>query len=142
MNSRAVGQAWQGWAPRLLSVLRVVTAFLYMAHGTQKLFAFPRGMGPDGTGTVELGSLFGAAGIIETVGGALLLIGWFTRPVAFLVAGEMAVAYFKFHAPGGAWPLLNHGEIAVTFCFAWLYMSAAGGGPWSVDAMRKRRAAS
>jgi putative oxidoreductase len=130
---------WQSWEPRLLSVLRIVTAFLYMPHGTQKLFAFPSGMGPDGTGTVNLGTIFGAAGIIETVGGALLLVGLFIRPVAFLVAGEMAVTYFKFHNPRDFWPLLNQGEIVVMFCFAWLYISAAGGGPWSVDAWRTKR---
>jgi putative oxidoreductase len=130
---------WQSWEPRLLSVLRIVTAFLYMPHGTQKLFAFPSGMGPDGTGTVNLGTIFGAAGIIETVGGALLLVGLFTRPVAFLVAGEMAVTYFKFHNPRDFWPLLNQGEIVVMFCIAWLYISAAGGGPWSVDAWRTKR---
>ena len=109
-----------------------------MAHGTQKLFAFPSGMGPDGTGTVNLATIFGAAGIIETVGGALLLVGLFTRPVAFLAAGEMAVTYFKFHNPRDFWPLMNQGEIVVMFCFAWLYISAAGGGPWSVDRWRTR----
>jgi putative oxidoreductase len=129
---------WQSWEPRLLSVLRIVTAFLYMPHGTQKLFAFPSGMGPDGTGTVNMGTIFGAAGIIETVGGALLLVGLFIQPVAFLVAGEMAVTYFKFHNPRDFWPLLNQGEIVVMFCFAWLYISAAGGGPWSVDAWRTK----
>ena len=129
---------WHGWAPRLLSVLRIVTAFLYTAHGTQKLFAFPKGMGPDGTGTVDMGTIFGAAGILETFGGTLLLLGLFTRPVAFLAAGEMAVAYFMFHAPNSFWPLLNRGEIVVMFCFAWLHISAAGGGPWSVDRWRAR----
>lgn len=138
MSSRSAARLWQSWEPRLLSVLRIVTAFLYMTHGTQKLFAFPSGMGPDGTGTVNLGTIFGAAGIIETVGGALLLVGLFTRPVAFLAAGEMAVTYFKFHNPHDFWPLLNHGEIVVMFCFAWLYISAAGGGPWSVDAWRTK----
>jgi putative oxidoreductase len=139
MSAKSAAGAWQGWAPRFLSLLRIITAFLYMAHGTQKLFAFPTGMGPDGTGTVALGSLFGAAGIIETFGGALLLLGLCTRPVAFLVSGEMAVAYFKFHAPGGFWPIMNHGEIVVAFCFIWLYISAAGPGPWSIDALRGRR---
>ena len=121
-----------------LLVGRVVLGLLMAAHGTQKLFAFPTGMGPEGTGTAELGSIFGAAGIIETVGGALLLLGLFTRPVAFIVAGEMAVAYFKFHAPNGFWPLMNRGEIVVAFCFVWLYISAAGGGPWSLDSLRRR----
>ena len=138
MNGRTAASTWQGWASRLLSVLRIITGFLYMAHGTQKLFAFPTGVGPDGHGTVDLGTIFGAAGIIETVGGGLLLLGLFTRPVAFIAAGEMAVAYFKFHAPGGFWPIMNHGEIVVAFCFIWLYISAAGAGPWSVDALRRR----
>lgn len=138
MSTRSTVEMWHGWAPRLLSVLRIVTAFLYTTHGTQKLFAFPKGMGPDGTGTVDLGTIFGAAGILETFGGALLLLGLFTRPVAFLAAGEMAVAYFMFHAPNSFWPLLNRGEIVVMFCFAWLYISAAGGGPWSVDRWRAR----
>lgn len=138
MNARAVTSTWQGWASRLLSVLRIITGFLYMAHGTQKLFAFPTGMGPDGNGTVDLGTIFGAAGIIETVGGGLLLLGLFTRPVAFIAAGEMAVAYFKFHAPGGFWPIMNRGEIVVAFCFIWLYISAAGAGSWSMDSLRRR----
>lgn len=138
MSTRSTVEMWHGWASRLLSVLRIVTAFLYMAHGTQKLFAFPKGMGPDGTGTVDLGTIFGAAGILETFGGALLLLGLSIRPVAFLAAGEMAVAYFMFHAPNSFWPLLNRGEIVVMFCFAWLYISAAGGGPWSVDRWRAR----
>ena len=138
MSTNRIAGAWAAWAPRLLSILRIVAAFLYMAHGTQKLFAFPTGLGPDGTGTAPLFSLFGAAGVIETFGGALLLLGLFTRPVAFLVSGEMAVAYFKFHAPNGFWPLMNHGDIVVAFCFVALYFSAAGGGPWSLDAMRKR----
>ncbi len=140
MRPGSAASTWRGWSPRLLSILRIVTAFVYMAHGTQKLFAFPTGMGPGGVGTVDLDTIFGAAGIIETVGGALLLIGLFTRPVAFLVAGEMAVAYFMFHGPRNFWPLINHGEIVVVYCFLWLYISSAGGGPWSVDAVRGRSA--
>jgi putative oxidoreductase len=124
------------WAARLLSVLRIVAAFLFMAHGTQKLFGWPAS-GPQEP--VELMSLFGLAGVLETFGGLLLLIGLFTRPVAFLLAGEMAVAYFKMHAPQGFWPLLNRGEVPVLFCFLFLYLAAAGGGPWSVDAVRDRR---
>lgn len=87
---------------------------------------------------VPLGSLLGLAGVLETFGGALLLVGLFTRPVAFLLAGEMATAYFLAHAPRGFWPILNGGEVAVLFCFIWLYLAAAGGGSWSLDALRER----
>ena len=121
------------WSGRLLSVLRIVAAFLFMAHGTQKLFGWPA---TEPRPTVELMSLFGLAGVLETFGGLLLLLGLFTRPVAFLLAGEMAVAYFKAHAPQGFWPLLNRGEVPVLFCFLFLYLAATGGGPWSLDATR------
>ena len=118
------------WSPRLLSVLRFIAAFLYMAHGTQKLFGFPV---PAGFPIASM-SLPWFAGWIETVGGGLLLLGLFTRPVAFLCSGEMAVAYFTQHVPHGFWPLLNHGELPVLFCFIFLYLAAAKPGPWSVDA--------
>jgi putative oxidoreductase len=120
------------WAPNLLSLLRIVAAFGYMSHGTMKLFAFPSS-GPDAH-PVALLSLFGAGGLIETFGGGLILLGLCTRPVAWLCAGEMAVAYFKFHAPNSFWPVLNHGEIVVAYCFLWLYIAAAGPGPISLDA--------
>ncbi|HKV75049.1 MAG TPA: DoxX family protein [Gemmatimonadales bacterium] len=120
------------WAPYLLSALRIVAAFGYMSHGTMKLFAFPSS-GPDAH-PVALLSLFGAGGIIETFGGGLILLGLCTRPVAWLCAGEMAVAYFLFHAPNGFWPVLNHGEIVVAYCFLFLYLAAAGPGPISLDA--------
>jgi len=90
-------------------------------------------------GRVPITSLPGVAGILETFGGALLLVGLFTRPVAFLLSGEMAFAYFHVHAPHGFWPVLNGGHPAVLFCFVWLYLSAAGPGPWSIDALRARR---
>jgi len=122
------------WQPYLRSVLRIVVAFLFMAHGTQKLLGVP-GSRP----AVALISLLGLASVIETFGGALVLLGFFTRPVAFLLAGEMAVAYFISHAPNGFWPLLNRGEPAVLFCFVWLYLAAAGPGPWSLDALIDRR---
>lgn len=134
--SRAV-ERWAAWAPRLLSVLRIVAAFLFIQAGTMKLFAFPVGMPPDG-GTAELFSQVGLGGVLEAFGGALLLVGLFTRPVAFLLSGTMAVAYFQFHAPGGFWPVVNGGSPAILFCFVWLYVSAAGAGPWSLDAMRAR----
>ena len=124
------------FAPYLLSILRIVVAFLYVVHGTQKLFGFPAAM--PARPTVALMSLYGAAGVIETVGGLLLLLGLFTRPVAFITSGEMAAAYFISHAPNGFWPLLNRGEPAVLFCFVRLYIAAAGPGPWSLDALRGR----
>jgi len=128
---------WRSWTPQLLSVLRIVAAFLFIQFGTGKLFAMPGPLVPGG-GTVPVGSLAGIAGIIESVGGVLLLLGLFTRPVAFLVAGEMAIAYFHGHAPNGFWPVLNGGHPAVLFCFIWLYLSSAGPGPWSLDALRRR----
>jgi len=93
-----------------------------------------------GGGTAPLTSLAGFAGVLELVGGAFLLVGLFTRPVAFLLSGEMAVAYFKGHAGQGLWPVLNGGVPAVICCFVWLYISAAGPGPWSIDALRRRKA--
>jgi len=126
---------WSTWAPRLQSVLRIVAAFMFMLAGTMKLFAFPAGIPPDG-GTVQLMSQIGLAGILETFGGGLLLLGLFTRPVAFLLAGEMAVAYFQFAFPQGFWPIMNGGVTPALYCFVWLYFSAAGAGPWSLDAKR------
>jgi putative oxidoreductase len=121
------------WAPRLLSVLRIVAAFLFIAHGTQKLFAWPIAEPRE---PASLLSLMGVAGVLETFGGLLLLLGLFTRPVAFILAGEMAVAYFMAHAPQGFWPILNRGELPALYCFLFLYLAAAGGGPWSLDARR------
>jgi putative oxidoreductase len=123
------------WGGHLLSVLRIIAAFLFIAHGTQKLFAWPA---TEPRETAPLLSLMGLAGVLETFGGLLLLVGLLTRPVAFLLAGEMAVAYFKAHAPRGLWPILNHGELAVLYCFLFLYLAAVGGGPWSLDALRAR----
>ena len=126
------------WSPVLLSVLRIIVAFLYLQHGTAKWFAFPGAVLPGG-GVVPVGSLFWFASLIETIGGTLLLLGLFTRPLAFILAGEMAFAYFIGHAGRGFWPLLNQGEPAVFFCFTFLYFSAAGAGPWSLDALLARR---
>lgn len=126
---------WSAWAPRLRSVLRIVAASMFMQFGTMKLFAFPAGIPPDG-GTVPLMSQLGIGAVLEVVGGGLLLVGLFTRPVAFLLAGEMAVAYFQFHFPRGFWPVMNDGVPAALYCFLWLYFSAAGAGPWSLDAKR------
>lgn len=135
MSGSSIASTWMAWGPRLLSVLRIVAAFMFMTAGTTGLFAFPAGIPPNG-GTVELFSQVGIGGILEVLGGALLLIGLFTRPVAFILAGEMAVAYFQFHFPQSFWPTINNGSPAVLYCFVWLYISAAGAGPWSVDAMR------
>jgi putative oxidoreductase len=127
---------WRSWAPYLLSILRIVVAFLFIQVGTAKLFAFPAAVMPGG-GTAAPGSLSFIAGILETFGGLCLLAGLFTRPVAFVLSGEMAVAYFYAHAPHGFWPILNQGAPAVFYCFLFLYFSAAGAGPWSVDALRR-----
>jgi len=126
---------WVAWGPRLQSVLRIVAAFMFMLAGTMKLFAFPAGIPPHG-GTVPLLSELGLAGILETFGGALLLLGLFTRPVAFLLAGEMAVAYFQVFFRQSFWPVVNNGMVPALYCFVWLYFSAAGAGPWSLDAKR------
>ena len=120
------------WSSFLLSLLRIATSLSYMMHGTQKLFAWPVN---EPRPTVELMSRMGLAGVIETVGGALLLVGLFTRPVAFLCSGQMAAAYFLSHAPVAFWPVLNGGELAVAYCFVFLYLAAAGPGPLSLDAM-------
>lgn len=129
---------WTTWTPYMQSILRIVSAFMFMTAGTMKLFAFPVGMSPNG-GTTQLLSQTGIGGILETFGGALLLLGLFTRPVAFLLAGEMAVAYFQFHAPQGFWPTVNGGQAAVLYCFVWLYFSMAGAGVWSIDNLLKKR---
>lgn len=119
-------------SPYFLAVLRVVTALLFLAHATGKLFGFPDlGFQP------SLASLFGIAGAIEIVGGALLLLGLFTRLAAFILAGEMAVAYFMVHAPQNFFPILNQGESAVLFCFVFLYLVFAGAGAWSLDSRAK-----
>lgn len=123
------------WAPHLRSILRIVAAFLFMAHGTQKLFAFPVSQPRD---PVALYSLFGLAGVLEVAGGLLLLVGLWTRPVALVLAGEMAYAYFYAHAPRNAWPILNGGELAALYCFLFLYLAAAGGGPIGIDGLRGR----
>ncbi len=128
------------WATQLLSLLRIVLAFLFIQVGTAKLFALPAAVMPGG-GTAAVGSLPWVAGVIEVIGGPLILLGLFTRPVAFVLAGEMAVAYFVGHAPMGhwLWPVLNMGQTAVIYCFLFLYISAAGPGPWSLDALLARR---
>jgi len=116
--------------------MRIIFAFLFMQHGGQKLFDFP--IAKAGA-PLELFSQMGAAGVLEFFGGLLLFLGLFTRPVAFLLSGQMAVAYFMVHFPRGFWPIANNGEPAVLFCFAFLYLSAAGGGPWSLDRLCRKR---
>ena len=138
MTAPNIVTKWSAWGPRLQSVLRIVAAIMFILAGTVKLFGFPAGVPPNG-GTVPLMSEAGVAGILETFGGALLLLGLFTRPVAFLVAGEMAVAYFQYHFPVSFWPVISGGVPAALYCFLWLYFSAAGAGPWSLDAKRARR---
>ena len=120
-------------SPTLLSVLRIVTGFLFIEHGTQKWLLFP-----SGTTRASVESLSGIAGLMELVGGALILLGLFTRPVAFLLSGLMAFAYFIAHAPQGFWPIVNRGELAVLYCFVFLYFAAAGGGPISLDRMIRK----
>jgi len=135
-----VASRWRVSAPHLLSILRIIAAFLFIQIGSAKIFAFPAAVMPGG-GTAPLFSLAGIAGALEVFGGLLILVGWFTRPVAFILAGEMAVAYFYGHASGGFWPVLNQGTDAMLFCFLWLYVSAAGAGPWSLDAVRRSQRA-
>ncbi len=120
------------WASRMLSILRIVAALLFIEHGTQKLFAFPAPLMPGFQ--LVLASKIGVAGILETFGGLAILLGLFTRPVSFVLAGEMAVAYFTAHYPKSFYPLVSQGELAVLFCFLFLYLMLAGAGPWSVDA--------
>jgi putative oxidoreductase len=123
----------------MLSVLRFIAAFLFMAHGAQKLFGF---LAEPGRGTAPLLSQMGIGGALELFGGFLLLIGLFTRPVAFILSGMMAVAYFQMHAPNGFWPIQNHGELAVVYCFLFLFLSVAGGGEWSLDHLWTKLSAS
>jgi putative oxidoreductase len=120
------------WAPRLLSLLRIVAALIFMVHGAQKLLGFPPM--PPGMAMPEPFTLLWIGGVLELFGGLLLLIGLATRPVAFILSGEMAVAYWMFHAPQGPFPALNNGDAAILYCFVFLYLAAAGPGPWSVDA--------
>ena len=128
---------FETWRPRALAVLRIVTAYLLIPHGTAKLFGAPHQAMFDG---LQLMSLMGLAGILEVGGGAMLLVGLFTRPVAFVLCGFMAVAYFMAHASQGnvLLPMLNQGELAVLYCFVFLYFIFAGAGAWSVDAARRR----
>ncbi|MBV8844908.1 MAG: DoxX family protein [Bryobacterales bacterium] len=124
------------YEPRLRSLLRIMAAFTFSLHGWQKFFGMFGGIGGH---SVPVNTMLGAAGLIETVGGALMLLGLFTRPVAFILSGEMAIGYFRTHAPQGFWPLKNGGELAVFYCFLFLWFAAAGAGPWSVDRLLGRK---
>jgi putative oxidoreductase len=119
-----------GFAPQLLSLMRIMIGLLFLEHGTSKLLGFPP------TQIFAILTWPGMAGAFELVGGALIAIGLFTRPVAFILAGEMAIAYFMVHAPSSFFPLINHGELAIVYCFVFLYLAAAGGGAWSLDRQR------
>jgi putative oxidoreductase len=121
------------WSPQLLSILRIMSALLFFAHGTAKFLSFPYIEGMSGVSPTSLG---GIAGILELVGGALLIIGFYSRLTAFILSGLMAFAYFLAHAPSDFFPIRNHGELAIMFSFVFLYIAAAGPGPWSVDATR------
>ena len=120
-------------APRMLSVLRIMTALLFMAHGTMKLLGFPAS-----ESVPPAFSMGWIAGVLELIGGAMLVVGFMTRPVAFFLSGLMAAAYFIAHAPQSFFPMLNGGDAAILYCFVFLYFVFAGPGPWSVDAARHR----
>ncbi len=120
-------------APRMRAILRIVAALIFMEHGTQKLFGFPA---PPASGLPPVFSLYWIGAILELGGGLLLMLGLFTRPVAFVLAGEMAVAYWMFHAPRSFFPVLNNGDAAILYCFVFLYFVAAGPGAWAVDIRR------
>jgi putative oxidoreductase len=132
MNFDAIATTW---APRLLSILRIMAGLMLLEHGTAKLLKFPVAQN---LANLDLSSLPGIAGFFELIGGVLLFVGLFTRPVAFILSGMTAVAYFHTHAPRGFFPFLNGGELAVLYCFALLYLAAAGPGPWSIDAARRK----
>lgn len=121
------------YSPHLLALLRVFTGLLFLAHGLVKLFGFPAGAQP---GQVPLIGLMGAGAIIELVTGTLIVLGLFPRPAAIVAAGQMAVAYWMFHAPSGFYPILNGGELAILYCFIFLYLAAAGPGAFSLDRER------
>lgn len=128
-------QSLDHYSPYALAILRIVTALIFMEHGTQKLFGFPA---PPERGLPELLSLSGIGGIMEFVGGLFILFGLFTRPVAFLLAGEMAVAYWMFHAPQSFYPVLNGGDASILYCFVFLLLVFTGPGAWSVDGARAK----
>ncbi len=137
MTEASLTARWRLFAPQMLSVLRIAAAIMFIQFGIMKLFGVPIGMPPNNAVAAPM-TLPWIAGVLELVGGLLLLLGLFTRPVAFILSGEMAVAYFLGHFPQGPWLVVNQGTPAALFCFVFLYFSAAGAGPWSVDAKRSR----
>ncbi|CAN5632394.1 DoxX family protein [soil metagenome] len=122
------------WRPRILSILRIIVGFLLIWHGSQKLFGFPPLPGGGNASGLML-----VAGILEFFGGSLFLLGLFTRPVAFILSGMLAAAYFMVHAPQDFFPIINKGELAVLYCFVFLYFVFAGGGAWSLDKIIRKR---
>ncbi len=122
------------WSPGMLSILRIVTGLIFLEHGTQKFLSFPAGQMAGGGPAFDSPASF--AGIVELVAGLLVALGLFTRPAAFLASGTMAVAYWIAHAPQNAFPVNNSGDAAILYCFVFLYLVFAGGGPWSIDAVR------
>ena len=130
-----MSEFWTNWQPRILSVLRFITGFLFLWHGTQKLFGFP----PSQQGGGELSPLILVGGILEFFGGILILVGLFTRWTAFVLSGMMAVAYWMAHGTKSVLPLQNGGELAVLYCFVFLYLFFAGGGEWSLDYLLKKK---
>ncbi len=133
MDTTTIGTVW---GPRVLSVLRIVAGLLVLQYGLAKLFGWPVvGMFKN----LQWLSLYGVSGMFELIGGVLLILGLFTRPAAFVLSGEMAAAYFIEHFPHGFFPVLNHGDLAVSLCFIFFYLAFAGGGPWSLDALRRKK---
>jgi putative oxidoreductase len=127
------------WEPRMLSILRIMVGLLYLEHGLSKIFNFPPQ--PTPRAYVLMTLVPGLAGLLESIGGALLTVGLFTRTVAFILSGEMAFAYFMSHAPRNFFPILNGGDAAILYCFVFLYLFFAGGGEWSLDRLRSSQAA-
>ena len=122
------------WQPQALAILRIVTGLTFLAHGLVKLIGFPAGAEP---GQQELMTLFGIGSVLETVGGALIILGLFTRPTAFILSGMMAVAYWMFHAPSSPYPVINGGDAAILYCFIFLYLVTSGPGAWALDGRKK-----
>lgn len=135
MRDQRIDSIFEQWKPRIFSLLRMITGLLFFEHGSSKILHFPYvAMFAD----IKAFSLIGISGFLELVGGGLLALGLFTRPVAFIISGEMAIAYFMAHAPKSFYPVINQGETAILYCFVFIYFAVAGGGPFSLDALFKR----